>query len=297
MSFLEDVRTPELDSTFGLPSVPQLANYVSQLDDSPALNLGPDGHYAVPLSKWVTNPKGVRAWNMPTGNAKRRLGIPETGTLLLAGQASDRLLHGFWCHRTVCGDPWQAIGEAGFDIVLGPDFSVWSNAPRIEYMIEMKRSLVAAAEIQQCGIPVAPNVLLHSGRDVERWADWIKANDTVTAIATNVQFLTKRKRSGKAMRNINEIAEIFRELRGKLNREIQLVAIGVLQPSHVRLLGKTGFSVTVVNGKAFQAACHWRRLVVQDASITEIEDKGATKQDLYEANEKLLAQVYDEILE
>ena len=193
-----------------LPLVPEFPHYLSQVEWSTGatLRLPPAGRYVMPLSKWIRNyrQKGSRPWSL-RGSEDIVSHFDRDSELYLSCHGRDRVIHDLWARKCCPSDPWAAFAEAGFSAVFAPDYSLWDDAPRAEHILESERSLVAARLIGSRGTPAVPQLFLHNDADIRRWAEWLCQYPQMTTIAVNLQFITKRLKSG-----VPSVAEAFGRL-------------------------------------------------------------------------------------
>lgn len=123
--------------------------------------------------------------------ARGVLGLPHGKKVVLHMFGPDELIERIWTEQ-FRSRLWERVAEAGFDLVLGPNYSVYGEHPRFEHMINMRRSLLAAVRLASLGVPVAPNVYWWTKRDLERWCRCI-AELEIPAVAVNAQTYRTKK--------------------------------------------------------------------------------------------------------
>lgn len=106
---------------------------------------------------------------------------------MLSGYGEDPLVEAFWSLRRR-DRLIEQIADQGWDLVLACNYSIYGNWPRIEHLINMRRSLLLATEFAEAGLPTVPNVYWFRLEDLERWAEWI-AEASPPAIAINAQTM------------------------------------------------------------------------------------------------------------
>lgn len=118
-------------------------------------------------------------------SAAEVLEVPDTTLTVLSGYGEDPLVEAFWTarHRD---DLIARIAALRFGLVLAPNYSIYGNWPRAEHLINMRRSLIIAAEFAAAGIPTVPNLYWYRLEDLRRQADWV-AETEPAAVAVNVQ--------------------------------------------------------------------------------------------------------------
>ncbi|HBV97361.1 MAG TPA: hypothetical protein DEF36_09995 [Desulfotomaculum sp.] len=93
----------------------------------------------------------------------------------------DPPLEAFWRTRR---DIYPSLRE--FDLVIAPNFSVYEDSPRLEHLINIKRSTLVYVEMLQNGIRAVPDVSWATYDDLDRWADYINRY-SIPVISTSIQ--------------------------------------------------------------------------------------------------------------
>lgn len=114
---------------------------------------------------------------------KLRAALPNSPFMLL-GYARDQLLENMWPRLRKSLEDLSRLDIAA---ATGLNFSVWSNQPHSEALINIKRSLITFAEWQPLGMPSVVHIYWYSKMCLERWAAWLKANPDAKIIAINLQ--------------------------------------------------------------------------------------------------------------
>lgn len=122
--------------------------------------------------------------------ARDVLGLGAGQMAVLAMYGDDPLVEGYWTWRRARGLD-AAVAAQQWDLVLAPNFSVYGDQPRAEHLINMRRSLLAAAELAAAGALAVPNVYWYRLEDLRRWADWAGEAE-VPAVAVNAQTMRGR---------------------------------------------------------------------------------------------------------
>lgn len=104
---------------------------------------------------------------------------------VLVGYGEDPLVESFWTRRR-SDHLVERIVAQGWDLVLAPNYSVYGNWPRVEHLLNMRRSLMIAAEFNTAGAVAVPNLYWYRLEDLRRLADWALDTDP-PAVAVNAQ--------------------------------------------------------------------------------------------------------------
>lgn len=124
--------------------------------------------------------------------ARDVLGLADGQLAVLAMYGDDPLVEGWWTWRRVRGLAAE-IAAQQWDLVLGPNYSVYGDQPRAEHLINMRRSVLAAAELAAEGVTAVPNLYWYRLEDLRRWASWITGDAGLAAVAVNVQTMRTRR--------------------------------------------------------------------------------------------------------
>jgi len=184
---LDGVRVPGALPA-GLPSfIPQVASIPSL----PRL----DEHLHWPA--YATGLRRVFSWRTHSfypklhgRQARQVLGLGEGQAAVLACYGDDPLVEAYWTLRRV-RDLAAEIARQEWDLVLAPNYSIYGDQPRAEHLINMRRSLLAAAELADAGVPAVPNIYWYRLEDLRRWADWA-GESPPPAVAVNAQTVRTR---------------------------------------------------------------------------------------------------------
>lgn len=176
------------DLAVGIP-LPSLPAFIPQVDGSSVAELDA-------VVRWPAYAVGLRrVFSLRTHalyprwtdgrTAAEILEVPDTTLTVLSGYGEDPLVEAFWTarHRD---DLIDRVAALRLGLVLAPNYSIYGNWPRAEHLINMRRSLIVAAEFAAAGIPTVPNLYWYRLEDLRRLADW--AIETAPpAVAINVQ--------------------------------------------------------------------------------------------------------------
>jgi hypothetical protein len=122
--------------------------------------------------------------------AREKFGLKEGARVALHLFGPDELLEALWRNRHA-SRAWEEIAALGFDLVLGPNFSVYGEHPRFAHLLSMRRSFAAAAGLARLGAPAAPHVYWRTPQDLARWESAIEAYG-IPAVAVNAQTFRTR---------------------------------------------------------------------------------------------------------
>lgn len=113
--------------------------------------------------------------------------LPQGKKVILHWFVKDRYLEKFWSNRAAY---IPVLRE--FDAVFAPNFSIYENSPRIEHLVNMKRTAIAVQEMARAGIRVIPDVTWYRREDIDRWLEFLDLTKAETA-AFSMQVVGRLK--------------------------------------------------------------------------------------------------------
>lgn len=226
---------------------------------------------AVMIGDVVTSALKVKA------NIRDLLHIPASTKLVLLGYGKDDLIEKIWpVHRRI----FQQLVEAGIDLFVPPNYSMWHSQPHLERWINLKRSLIVYETMQDLGLEAIPHVYWFGHRDVERWALWINTNPNVRAIAIDLQTIGSNERL-----LWNQTMSEMKYLASLLNRPIHFLISGPQVEHRIRdIINAVGVDVTFTGGNAAIKAWNNRMLVRTHAGFDQELVLDTHKSVLFAAN-------------
>jgi hypothetical protein len=120
-----------------------------------------------------------------TGSVREFARVHPDTRMALHFYVPDPPLEAFWRTRR---EIYPALKE--FDLVTAPNFSVYEDSPRLEHLVNMKRSALVYAEMLDRGIRAVPDVSWLNGTDLDRWAEYIRRHN-IPVISTSIQTVGK----------------------------------------------------------------------------------------------------------
>lgn len=172
------------------PFFPQLLNQVeipSMIAREPAVAVG--------IAKVLT-PNGRvsrRAIHLPyaTYSLRTQWGIGENSLLLCAGTYLDDYLEKLWAAQARGENLWGRVQTLGFDAATSLNFSIYFDQPRLEHLINLKRSWLTVQHMQQSRTLIAiPHLQWCQPLDMERQLAYARAQGLHT-LALNLQMVKR----------------------------------------------------------------------------------------------------------
>lgn len=261
----DDIPTPA-----GLPSdmpvvVPVVDGVATTLDE----RLG-WGAYGIGLRR-VFSPLTFDfkpLWANPAETSHDALRVPLDRRIVLVGYGTDPLVEAFWTRRR---DLYPVIAAKHFDVVLAPNYSLYGNQPRAEHLLNFRRNLLVAKEMNDEGIPAIPNLYWFRQEDLDRYLSW--ASDVEPpALAINLQT----QRTSEDWETM--VLPGLTYLASNLPETVKIVFNGTIRPDRVAVLTVLfGERMLLVTQSPVQEARHGKVIGV-DGSIAAI---GARAEDAF----------------
>lgn len=190
----------------------------------------------------------------PAWTAGRRpadvAGAPAGAVMVAAMVGPDGPIERYWtCHRASEED----LARAGFDIVIGPNYSVYGDHPRVEHRLNIKRSFLAAAWLRERGVPAVPHVYVWRITDIDAVARFVRERG-VDVLAVNLQTFRQGGDHDAAIAR-------YVALRDAVPHDLRWMVVGPSSPGRVREALSVFGRCTILTGRPVQLALHGRRLL------------------------------------
>jgi len=230
---LSDIRAMRVS----LPSLPPI---IPQISPDPAWCPPSSTYtYATSLRHYLS----AKRFQAPT-DVRKRLHLPAHAKLVLLCFEKDSYLENAWTKQFEA-DVYGKIARAGFDLVTAFDFSIYTQHPRLEHRINIKRSLLTFQRLQQAGAPAIPYVTAFDDSDLDIWANWLDDNREVTMIAVNLQTLKQQPGARQ------EAIDMLLGLTDRVGRPLACLVAGVRDADTIARLRQQLRHVHIVNTNAY----------------------------------------------
>lgn len=166
-----------------------------------------------------SNGKGVRKIYKENGYSNA-LNVSEGVSAILEFYVRDRTLEGIWDSRECI---YKEINDLNLGAVIAPNFSVYEDAPRIEHLYNIQRSLIVYNELIESGINAIPDISWYNIDDLDFWVEKINRSEC-RIISFSFQVVDVRLKASNAWKNY--IAG-FRYLVNKLEKNIKIIIAGL----------------------------------------------------------------------
>lgn len=178
---------------------------------------------------------------------KKTLNINESCKGILQFYVRDRTLEGIWKAR---GQLYQEIKELGLEAVIAPNFSLYEDAPRIEHLFNIERSITIYNELINFGINAIPDVAWYNINDLDFWINQINKSKC-NIIAFSFQVVDVRLKASNLWKHY---LAGFKYLCEGIDFDIKVIIIGVNSESRIfeiRKAVKSNIKLHVLNQSAY----------------------------------------------
>lgn len=225
--------------------------------------------YAIGLRR-VVSPQTLEPYPAFAGSAAAGLGLKAGQLAVLVGYGLDPLVEALWtCKATLLA----RLAAQGWDLILAPNYSMYGSQPRAEHLLNFRRNLLIAAELQDLGVPAVPNLYWFRKEDLDRYLAWMADVDP-PAVAVNLQtFRTDVEWEAMALPGLTYLSL-------GMPQRTRLVVTGTSRAARIATLG-TLFpgKLVLVSQNPLQYARHGAQMT--DAGRV---DRPARVEDLFTAN-------------
>jgi hypothetical protein len=211
---------------------------------------------------------------------KIRYEIPKNSKLTVSFCVKDKYLSPFKSREQI-SNLAKRFERYNFDFMLPVNFSIYKNFPRVDQLLNMKRSLLSMKEFFDSGINSIPNISLIANRDIERWIKWANKNRLNTCFF-NLQTMKTYKR-----KVLEERIEKYEEFDRHLDWGCHYFIAGA-NVDDIKFIRDKLENVTFINNSA------WRKSTFfQSVYDDNLKKKDMSKYDIFKANKKVLKSVYN----
>lgn len=174
------------------------------------------------------------------------LNINEDAKGILECYVKDRTLEGFWDKRK---DIYNQLKQLKLAAAIAPNFSVYEDAPRLDHMHNIKRSVIMYNELLDSGINAIPDVSWFNVSDLDYWCKEI-VNKSIPIIAFSFQVVDIQLKTSNEW--CNSIPG-FRYLCQNIPQNTKIIIAGLVSPLRVMdvINASQGQSVHILNQSAY----------------------------------------------
>lgn len=138
---------------------------------------------------------------------------------ILQFYVEDRILECVWDNRK---NLYQELRKQKLEGVITPNFSVYEDAPRMDHIYNIQRSLIIYNEMRAAGIRAIPDVSWYGIEDLDLWVKMINDSDIKT-LAFSFQVVDVRLKASNDWKNY---LAGFRYLCSQISKKLDFIIIG-----------------------------------------------------------------------
>lgn len=199
--------------------------------------------------------------------------LPSGKKVALYWFVKDPYLEKFWTNRSVY---MPVLRE--FDAVFAPNFSVYEDAPRIEHLVNMKRSAVSLLEMAEAGVKVIPDVTWYRREDMDRWLELLDLVGAETA-AFSMQVVGRLKGCSAWQSYLVGLRYFARRFKGRI------VLVGANSMKKLsEAFRAAGRPLSVIDTKSFVTARKGKLLGLDGRTVREEDGRRVPRSLLFSAN-------------
>jgi hypothetical protein len=230
------------DIVLGLELPPQLPAFIPQVDGGEMGDLDGDLNwpaYALGLRR-VVSETTLRVYpRFASCSAAEGMGLRPGQLAVLVGYGLDPLVEAVWTKKASL---LAEIARQRWDLVLAPNYSMYGSQPRAEHLLNFRRNLLIAAELDGLGVPAVPNIYWFRKEDLDRYISWM-GDVTPAAIAVNLQtFRTEADWEEMALPGLTYLSlgmpEATRLVATGTSRADRIADLGALFPDRLILVSQ-----------------------------------------------------------
>jgi hypothetical protein len=225
--------------------------------------------YAIGLRR-VVSPKTLEPYPRFAGTAAEGMGLRPGQLAVLVGYGLDPLVEALWTRKASL---LPRLAAQRWDLVLAPNYSMYGSQPRTEHLINFRRNLLIAAELEALGVPAVANIYWFRREDLDRYLAWM-ADVAPPAIGINLQtFRTDAEWEAMALPGLTYLSL-------GLPERTKVVVTGTSRAGRIATLGALfPGKLVLVSQNPLQYARHGAQMT--DAGRV---DRPARVEDLFTAN-------------
>jgi hypothetical protein len=165
--------------------------------------------------------------------------------IILRGIAKDPPLEEYWAYRKIDRVPEQ-LAKLDISLVIGPNFSMFLDVPRLDPIFNRKRQLICLAELADVGISVVPHLSAIMPGDWNFWRQLLTTHSNICYVAKEFQTGNRSRSEGqKAIYNLSSLQQA-------VGRSLHPLLVGGMQ--HVELAATAFSRLTVLDSRPFMNA-------------------------------------------
>ncbi len=197
-------------------------------------------------------------------------GIHEDTKIILVGSGHDASIEAWWRLSEKRKPLLDMIGDHGYELVTGPNYSLFTNQIRWDDMHSLKRIAITQQEFAAAGVPCALHLNARTPRDYERLVEYLKERGEITHVV--FEFGTVWRWPLRRTFHLQHLAHVA----NAVGRPLHITMIGGMDA--VPALAQAYAKITVVDAVPFLKAVK-RQQLTENNNLKLRSDPRPTAQD------------------
>ncbi len=143
-----------------------------------------------------------------------------TAKVIVSGVDRDPEIERWWGKTSQKAGLIKRLKDLGIAMITSPNYSLFTNVPRVNDMHNMKRIAIVHSEFLLGGLPAALHVNARTERDWERWAEFLSLREEITHVS--VEFATGARVEDRKAWHVEQLITLARAV----GRPLSLVIRG-----------------------------------------------------------------------
>lgn len=230
----------------------------------------------------------ARAWEK---GIRETAGLPEETEVVLDLYVPDEAIKSFLKRK----DRWPAALKANRAAAFAPNVSVYEDSPRLEHLLAMKASALAALDLSKAGVPVAVDVSWYEKADLDRWAAFIRKSGAGCA-AFSFQTVGRQNKGGSAWKGY---LAGFRYFCSLVPPSVRVAVVGAVSPRRLPAVAAAagGRPLTLADTVSFVSARRGLLVFSSRAKDAPIEGRDMPLDQLFFENTRRVAGFWEGLLD
>ncbi len=243
-----------------IPTIPSSLNISYSVSDMPMV--------AVHGGKYMSANGSSISKSYEVKGVHNALNLNKETKIILHFYVKDRTLEGFWNNRK---NIYNQLKNESFSFIIAPNFSVYEDSPRIEHLINIRRSMIVYNELRKAGIDAVPDVSWYDIKDLEKWTELIKECN-IKLFAFSFQTVGLAKRSTNAWKGY---MLGLKYLCQRVPNDVGVIIVGLSGRGRIKEILKVTANrkVAFINTYAFMRAKSGRNYSSTEMQINKTHDE------------------------
>ena len=212
--------------------------------------------------------KNNMRWFYKKKNFRDSYRLKPSAKTILTFSTEDDLIESIWTRQfTDWGDGknfWQGLSDFGFSAAISVNYSCFSNHPRMEHALSLKRNILTAQRMAKVGIPVIMDLMWHSEIDFDRLVDWGIDNGMKWY---NINCQTMKKASWALDVVFKSADRLFSK-----DPNARLLISGIIEPGRIKaIVERYGNKIALSNFGAFMHTSYHRYYDIEKKKWIRVE--------------------------